>query len=141
MQQAIISVIHSMKLHQKKVHVCHIYSKGNSVPLLHTLSLCLFTAPSAPPYNVTILNTTLFTITVGWDEVPCIHRNGNIKGYRIVSSIKDTNVTYNVSGSQQRVTISYLQSDTEYSISVAAVNAAGVGNYSTITASTLKCKL
>ena len=109
--------------------------------LVHTLSLCLFTAPSAPPYNITILNTTLFTITVSWDEVPCIHRNGNITGYRIVSSIKDMRVTYDIIVSQQRVTISYLQSDTEYSISVAAVNAAGVGDYSTITASTLKCKL
>ena len=110
------------------------------MPPLHPLSLRLFTAPSAPPYSVTILNTTLFTITVGWDEVPCIYRNGNITAYRIVSSIKDTNVTYNVSGSQRSVIISYLQSDTDYSISVAAVNDAGVGNYSTITVTTLKCK-
>ena len=109
--------------------------------LVHILSLCLFTAPSAPPENVTILNTTLFTITVSWDEVPCIHRNGNITAYRVVYSIKDMRVTYDIIVSQQRVTISDLQSDTEYSISVAAVNDAGVGDYSTITASTLKCKL
>ena len=58
-----------------------------------------------------------------------------------MSSIKDMHVTYDIIVSQQRVTISYLQSDTEYSISVAAVNDAGVGDYSTIIASTLKCKL
>ena len=109
--------------------------------LVYALSLCFFTVPSAPPGNITILNTTLFTITVSWDEVPCIHLNGNIKGYLIVSSIKDMYASYNIIGLQQRMTISDLQSDTEYSISVAAVNDAGTGNSSTITASTLKCKL
>ena len=58
-----------------------------------------------------------------------------------MSSIKDMHVTYDIIVSQQRVAISDLQSDTEYSISVAAVNAAGTGNYRTITASTLKCTM
>ena len=109
--------------------------------LVHTLSLCFFTVPSAPPGNITILNTTLFTITVSWDEVPCIHRNGNIMGYIIVSSIKDMYASYDIIGLQQRATISDLQSDTEYSISVAAVNDAGTGTYGITTASTEKCKL
>ena len=58
-----------------------------------------------------------------------------------MSSIKDMHASFDIIGLQRRATISDLQPDTEYSISVAAVNDAGTGNYSTITASTLKCKL
>ena len=95
-------------------------------------------APSAPPEHVFILNATLHTITVGWSEVPCTHRNGYITGYHIVY-FSDAMYDFNVSGNS--VTISDLQSDTEYSISVAAVNDAGVGVYGTITGKMQTCKL
>ena len=106
----------------------------------HT-SLCFFTAPSAPPENITILNTTLFTITVGWDEVPCIHRNGNITEYRIMYNAQDSIVVYDFSVSGTSARISDLQSDTEYNISVAAMNTAGVSSYRTISGKTQTCKL
>ena len=98
----------------------------------------LFVAPSAAPKSITTSDVTSSSITVHWEEVECIHRNGNITGYSLQyekqgSGSKQTvnKQTVNVSGgATTEVTISRLQSSTAYIIEVAAVNSAGTGMYS-----------
>ena len=75
--------------------------------------------------------STSSSITVQWEMVPCIHRNGNITGYSVQytggGSIDSTPVP---GGSVMEATISGLVPSTTYSIQVAAVNSAGTGDYS-----------
>ena len=73
---------------------------------------------------------TSSSITVQWEMVPCIHRNGDITGYSVQytggGSIQQTvSVSGDYSGG-----ISNLEPSTDYSIQVAAVNGAGIGPYS-----------
>ena len=54
---------------------------------------------------------------------------------------QDSIVVFDVSVSGTSVTISDLRSDTEYYISVAAMNTVGVGTYTAISGKTQACKL
>ena len=110
---------------------------------LHCISsvVILLSAPSAPPEGITVSKRMVFSITVEWQAVPCIHRNGNITGYGIIYHMRDNNQKYNVRSSETMLTIPDLQPSTTYVISVAAVNSEGIGIYGTIAASTLSCEL
>ena len=110
---------------------------------LHCISfvVILLLAPSAPPEGILLSNRMTFSITVEWQAVPCIHRNGNITGYKIIHHMRDNDQKYNVSSSGTMFTIPDLQPSTTYVISVAAVNSEGIGIHGTITASTLPCEL
>ena len=90
-------------------------------------------APSAPPTSVSTSDVTSSSITVQWGAVDCIHRNGDITGYSVRYGVQGSGSTQtlNVSGSATtEATISGLESATNYSIEVAAVNSAGTGVYS-----------
>ena len=39
---------------------------------------CLFAAPSAAPASASVSDVTYSSITVQWEPVDCIHRNGDI---------------------------------------------------------------
>ena len=102
----------------------------------------LLSAPSAPPKGIGVSKRMTFSITVEWQAVPCIHRNGNITGYGIIIyHMLNNDQKYNVSSSGTMFTIPDLQPSTTYVISVAAVNSEGIGMYGTITTSTLPCEL
>ena len=45
----------------------------------------LSTAPSSGPASVTVGTVTANSITVQWEEVPCLHLNGEITGYTVVA--------------------------------------------------------
>ena len=93
-----------------------------------------FPAPSAAPTGINISNVTNSSITVHWEPVDCIHRNGDITGYSILYGVhrSGSTQTIQVSGCATTVTItSGLTSSTNYSVEVAAVNIAGIGMYST----------
>ena len=96
--------------------------------IVHVL---LSAVPSDPPTNVRA-DSTSTTITVQWGEVNCLHRNGEITGYSVqygeVGS--ETTETVNVAGDAMMAEVSGLNSSTNYSIAVAAVNGAGTGDYS-----------
>ena len=47
------------------------------------MPLIQFIAPSGPPQHLRIISTTLSNITIQWDEVSCLERNGNIGNYTI----------------------------------------------------------
>ena len=94
-------------------------------------------APSAAPTSVSVSEVTSSSITVQWGAVDCIHRNGHITGYSVRYGVQgmgegDRTVQM-VSGDSGggMYQISGLQSSTNYSIEVAAVNSVSTGIYST----------
>ena len=73
---------------------------------------------------------TSSSITVQWEMVPCIHRNGDITGYSVQYTGGGSTQTMSVSGaSTTEATITGLTASTSYSVRVAAVNDAGTGPY------------
>ena len=90
-------------------------------------------APSAPHISVNTSAVTSSSITVQWGPVDCIHRNGDITGYLVRYGVQGSGSTQtmNVSGgAATEAMTSGLNSATNYSIEVAAVNSAGTGDYS-----------
>ena len=101
----------------------------------------LFLVPSNPPEGITARKTPV-NITIAWQPVDCKFRNGNITGYVIrhsemgsVDKIMDGNTT------NKHYTVIDLLPATKYVIEVAAMNNAGIGDFGSITVSTLPCKL
>ena len=99
-------------------------------------SIHLLPAPSAAPSNVSVSEVTSSNITVQWGAVDCIHRNGDITGYTIMymyTILGSANTeTLTVSGgSADSVTISSgIESNTTYTIQVAASTIVGTGPFS-----------
>ena len=77
-------------------------------------------------------NVTSSSITVQWEMVPCIHRNGDITGYSVQYTGGGSTQTMSVSGDSSggMVTISGLSPATMYTVEVAAETSAGPGVYS-----------
>ena len=94
-------------------------------------SLLFYTDPTGGPSSVRNGTVTASSITVHWQEVLCLDRNGEITGY-IAQAVKNGVVkgTASVSGDARQATISGLSPSTLYSVQVAAVNGAGTGPYS-----------
>ena len=91
--------------------------------------IILSPVPSAGPASVTAGTVTVNSITVQWEEVPCLHRNGEITGYTVVARtsgevVKSVNVDVD---DGREATVSGLTPNTQYSVSVVAVNSAGTG--------------
>ena len=84
-----------------------------------------------PPDGVSEGPVTANSITVQWGEVPCLHRNGEITGYKVNATLSGMVVgTENVNdGSASRATVSGLTPSTAYTVTVAAVNSAGTGPF------------
>ena len=99
-------------------------------------SLCNITAPSAAPTSVNITELTSSSITVQWGAVDCIERNGDITGYSVrygvVGSAEEDRSVEMVSGDSNGgiYYISGLSAATKYTVGVAAMNSAGIGEYS-----------
>ena len=88
--------------------------------------------PSAAPDSVSTSAVTSSSITVQWEMVPCIHRNGDITGYSVQYTGGGSTQTMSVSGDSSggMVTISGLAAATMYTVEVAAETSAGPGMYS-----------
>ena len=104
---------------------------------LHCVCLlcCVFfsTAPSAGPASVTAGTVTINSITVQWEEVPCLHRNGEITGYTVVARTSGENDRVaDVNDIARKVIMSGLNRNTQYSVNVTASNSAGTGPSSSI---------
>ena len=97
------------------------------------IPFCVFLspAPSAGPASVTNGTVTARSITVQWEEVPCLHRNGEITGYTVVARTSgEDDKTMN--GNARSVTVSGLEPSTQYTVLVAAVNGAGTSEPTSI---------
>ena len=93
------------------------------------LAMCfLHTAPTSGPASVTVSTVTANSITVQWEEVPCLHHNGEITGYTAVArtSGEDERVV-NVNSGSRAAIISGLTPNTLYTFFVAAFNSVGTG--------------
>ena len=91
-------------------------------------------APSAPPISVSASGDTSSSITVQWEPVDCIHRNGDITGYSVQYGVVGNGGPQSVSvsgGGTTELNVSGLNPASNYSIEVVAVNIAGTGMYST----------
>ena len=88
------------------------------------LSIVLFTAPSRPPV-VMPPTVSSRSITVNWNEIPCIQRNGRIIRYEVEfgPAVEGT-----ISG--RSFTANGLIPFTNYTFQVHGVNSAGSGPYS-----------
>ena len=74
-------------------------------------------------------------ITVQWEMVPCIHRNGVITSYSVQYEVVGSGSpqTVPVSGGDTVMTVIHdIESSTTYSIQVAAVNGELIGPYSNV---------
>ena len=105
---------------------CLLFLPNKIVKYLHVY--CFYPpVPSAAPTSVSVSEVTSSSITVQWEAVNCIHRNGDITGYSVRYGVQTVNVS---GGGATQTIISGLTASTEYSIQVAAVNSAGTGVYS-----------
>ena len=97
------------------------------------VNLSMLTAPSAAPTTVHVSVANSTAITVQWERVPCIHRNGDITGYSVRytgGGSVPQNMSVSGDSSGGMVTISGLSPATMYTVEVAAVNSADTGVYS-----------
>ena len=103
--------------------------EGKSVVQFLLCCVLISTAPSAGPASVTTGAVTTTSITVQWEEVPCLHRNGEITGYTVVARTSGITVnTEHISdGNSRSLTVSGLNPSTLYTVLVAANNSAGTG--------------
>ena len=88
------------------------------------------TAPAAAPRDLVSTTVLSTSITVGWDPVECIERNGEIINY-IVRFGPEGGVqsNYQTVDTTRTDSFSGLSPSTRYSFSVAAVNSAGAGPF------------
>ena len=76
---------------------------------------------------------TATNITVQWEPVNCIDRNGNITSYALRYRVQNTTLFQTlVVPKIYKAVLSNLEPSTSYEIEVAAVNNAGIGVYSNI---------
>ena len=116
---------------------------------LNIFGFCLqiyTTVPSGAPQNLAIINSNSTSVTISWDGIDCIHRNGMITHYLIVNGpVDEANQMTNVSVNSNRpdnggsYTTTGLDATQNYIFKVAAVNSDGVGVFATV--STNKRKL
>ncbi|PRD32242.1 UNVERIFIED_CONTAM: sdk [Trichonephila clavipes] len=85
--------------------------------------------PSAGPSNVKINATSSTTIVVNWNEVPKIHQNGIIEGYKVYYGAKNVPFQYKVieSNSTFTTTLTELRKYSLYSVQVLAFSRIGDG--------------
>ena len=108
---------------------------------MQQLIIVSFSAPSAGPSSVSVVGVTSSTITVMWGSVPCIHQNGDITGYSVQYGIMGSGNKDTVETSETEITLSSLTPETEYEISVAAVNTEGIGVSTNTSATTSAGKI
>ena len=92
-----------------------------------------YTGPGASPRNIRSTITAI-SITLMWDRLSCVDRNGEITGYRILygttTPLDQTEMITGTSSSDRTFTASGLVPLTTYMFRIAAVNSDGVGPYS-----------
>ena len=106
----------------------------NYIFAIIVVCVLLSTAPTSGPASLSLGTVTTSTITVQWEEVPCLHRNGEITGYIVVT--RNSGVTINTEsindGDARETTVSGLNPSTLYSMFVVASNSIGFGPTTTI---------
>ena len=100
--------------------------------LLESLSRVFSAVPSAAPANFSLVSQTPTSVTVTWEPVLCMYRNGLITDYVIKYKELNTSLVSNktIEGDNMRVfEITGLKPSTQYEIKIAAVNSVGTGPF------------
>ena len=50
---------------------------------MQVLNVCVSIAPSSGPTSLRAMSVTSTSITIAWDNIPCMDRNTNITGYLV----------------------------------------------------------
>ena len=96
-------------------------------------TICTFTiiaVPSSSPSNVSATAVSSTEISVMWQEVAAIDRNGNITQYEITYNGESENQSNLTDGNARSFIITGLDEFSNYSISVRAYTSVGPGPYS-----------
>jgi len=95
-------------------------------------------APTAPP-EITNYATTSTTVTIHWDPIECIKRNGLITMYRIeIQEHDEIIMQVQVNGDKRNFTVDGLAPKTMYTIRIAGVTSGGQGFFADITVMTVE---
>ena len=100
--------------------------------LLESLSRVFSAVPSAAPANFSLVSQTPTSVTVTWEPVLCMYRNGVIIGYVIKYKELNTGLLSNktITGDNMGMfEITGLKPSTQYEIKIAAVNSVGTGPF------------
>ena len=100
--------------------------------LLESLSRVFSAVPSAAPANFSLVSETPTSVTVTWEPVLCMYRNGLITGYVIRYKELNTGLVSNktIAGDKTRMfKITGLKQSTQYEIKITAVNSVGTGPF------------
>ena len=92
---------------------------------IESLSRVFSAVPSAAPANFSLISQTPTSVTVTWEPVLCMYRNGVITDYVIRYKELNTGLVSNktIEGDKMRVfEITGLKPSTQYEIKIAAVN-------------------
>ena len=116
--QSVILSLQQLQRHVREIPV--------NIPII---TVSLYTAPSSAPTSVRHGTVTASSITVHWGEVECLHRNGQITGYR-VKAVRNGMTEISINVATRQATVSGLSPSTLYTVRVRAKNGAGTGPYS-----------
>ena len=97
--------------------------------LLESLSRVFSAVPSAAPANFSFVSETPTNVTVTWEPVLCMYRNGLITDYVIRYKELNTGLVSNktIAGDNMRMfEITGLKQATQYEIKIAALNSVGL---------------
>ena len=100
--------------------------------LLESLSRVFSAVPSAAPANFSLVSQMPTSVTVTWEPVLCMYRNGLIIGYVIKYKELNNDLVGNktIAGDNMRMfEITGLKSSTQYEIKIAAMNSVGTGPF------------
>ena len=100
-------------------------STGNIQYLIQSFSI-LSTAPSLSVSDITISSVEARSMSVSWNEVPCIGQNGPITGY-LLYYINTTFIVNITGGHNRQYILTRLTPYTNYTVTVRAYNDAGIG--------------
>ena len=100
--------------------------------LLESLSRVFSVVPSAAPANFSLVSQTPTNVTVTWEPVLCMYRNGLITGYVIKYKELNNDLVSNktITGDDMRMfEITGLKPSTQYEIKITAMNSVGTGPF------------
>ena len=96
-------------------------------------------APSAMPQNLAIISSTSTSVTISWNSIECIHRNGLIIHYIVSYELANGNrqstiitVRINEPDDGGNYTAMGLEPSVSYLFKVAALNSIGLGPFATV---------
>ena len=128
----------SLKIHTGKNLSEQISATTKRNPSIKPCKLCFtIPAPSGPPQNLRAITNSSSSIMLYWNPPKPAEQNGEITSYSIhisSSSAPEQARQVNTTTNATAVLITGLQAYTNYSFMVQAVNAGGVGPYSSVVA-------